>query len=136
MAACPAPLVLDGVALLWRQSAVHLGHTLHQDLNWDADAKEKRSKFISRSLEVRSQFGFAAPPQILKAVRILACDAYGSVLWQLNSLEAEAFFKAYTSCVRRIYRLPVSTFTYLVEGHLASGIPPAHRSGIAVFRMI
>ena len=79
---------------------------------------------ISRSLEVRSQFGFAAPPQILKAVRILACNAYGSILWQLNSPAAEAFFKAYTSCVRRIYRVPVSTFTYLVEGHLAAGIPP------------
>ena len=120
----PAPLVLNGVKLPWRESAVHLGHLLHQYLTWAADAKEKRGKFISRSVEVRSQFAFAAPLQILKAVRILTCDAYGSVLWRLDSAPASSFFKAYTSCVRRIFRLPISTFTYLVEGHLAAGIPP------------
>ena len=102
----------------------HLGHTLHQDLTMDADAKVRRAAFIGRSLEVRSQFGFAAPPQILTAVRILACDAYGSVLWRLASRPALAYFKAYTGCVWRIYRLPLATFTYLVEGHLAAGRPP------------
>ena len=101
---------------------MHLGHLLHQDLTWAADAKEKRGKFISRSVEVRSQFAFAAPLQTLKAVRILTCDAYGSVLWRLDSPSASAFFKSYT--IRRVYRLPVSTFTYLVEGHLAASIPP------------
>ena len=120
----PAPLVLNGVKLPWRPSAVHLGHKLHQDLTMNADAKEKRAKFISRSVEVRSQFSFAAPPQILQAVRILACDAYGSMLWRLSSPSSSAYFNAYTSCIRRIYRLPVSTHTYLVEGHLAAGITP------------
>ena len=120
----PDPLVLNGVALPWRESAVHLGHKLHQDLSMKADAREKRARFISRSVAVRSQFGFAAPPQILKAVRILACDAYGSVLWRLDAPESSAFFNSYTSCIRRIYRLPMSTHRYLVEGHLAAGIPP------------
>ena len=84
----PAPLVLNGVRLPWREKAVHLGHTLHQDLGMDADVKEKRARFIARSVEVRSQFAFAAPPQILKAVQILACDAYGSMLWRLDSAAA------------------------------------------------
>ena len=114
----------NGNVLPWRESATHLGHKLHQDLTMNADAKEKRARFISRSVEVRSQFSFAAPPQILRAVRILACDAYGSVLWRLDSPTSSAFFNAYTSCIRRIYRLPVSTHTYLVEGHLAAGITP------------
>jgi hypothetical protein len=120
----PAPLVLNGVALPWRESAVHLGHRLHQDLTWTSDIKERRARFIGRSVEVRSQFAFAAPPQILTAVRIMACDAYGAMLWRLDSDVASSYFKAYTSCVRRIYRLPISTFTYLVEGHLAAGLPP------------
>ena len=120
----PAPLTLNGVKLPWRESAVHLGHVLHQNLTWDTDAKDKRARFISRSLEVRSQFAFAAPLQILKAVRVFTCDAYGSVLWRLNSPASSAFYKAYTSCIRRIYRLPISTFTYLVEGHLSAGISP------------
>ena len=120
----PAPLRLGGVALPWQESAMHLGHRLHQDLSMTADAKEKRARFISRSVGVRSQFSFAAPPQILKEVRILACDAYGSVLWRLDSPASASFFSSYTSCIKRIYRLPISTHKYLVEGHLAAGIPP------------
>ena len=46
------------------------------------------------------------------------------MLWRLDSPSSAAFFNAYTSCIRRIYRLPVSTHTYLVEGHLAAGITP------------
>ena len=84
----PAPLVLNGVRLPWREKAVHLGHTLHQDLTLNADAKEKRARFIAKSVEVRSQFAFAAPPQILKAVQVLACNSYGSMLWRLDSAAA------------------------------------------------
>ena len=121
--AYPTPLVLNGVQLPWREKAVHLGHTLQQDLTMDADARERRAKFIARTVEVRSQFAFAAPPQILQAVKIMACDAYGSVLWRLDSPSASAFFSAYTSCLRRIWRLPLITFTFLVQGHLASNTP-------------
>ena len=120
----PQPLVLNAVVLPWRESAVHLGHTLHQDLTFNSDASVRRATFISQSLEVRSQFSFAAPLQILTAVRILCSHAYGSILWRLNSTAASSFFKAYSSCVRRIWRLPVNTFTYIVEGHLTSGVKP------------
>ena len=120
----PAPLLLNGVVLPWRTSAVHLGHTLHQDLTFQADAAQRRAGFISSSLEVREQFSFAQPAQILKAVRMLSCHAYGSVLWRLDSGEADSFFRAYSSCVRRVYRLPINTFTYLVEGHPTQGLAP------------
>ena len=54
----------------------------------------------------------------------MSCHAYGSVLWRLDSQAASSFFSAYSSCIRRIYRLPVKTFTYLVEGHLSLGLAP------------
>ena len=73
---------------------------------------------------MRNEFAFAAPAEILKSVRILCCSAYGAVLWRLDSAEASSFFKAYSSCIRRIWRLPLDTFTYLVEGHLSLGLPP------------
>ena len=50
--------------------------------------------------------------------------AYGAVLWHLDSASTSSYFKAYSSCVRRVYGLPLKTFTYLVEGHLASHQPP------------
>ena len=101
-----------------------LGHTLHQDLTFKADAGVRRAAFIASSVEVRNEFAFAAPTQVLKAVRILCCSAYGAVLWRLSSFEASSFFKAYSSCVRRIWQLPLDTYTYLVEGHLSDGVPP------------
>jgi len=119
----PTPLILNGVTLPWRERAVHLGHVLQQDLSFDADASARRAAFISRSVEVREQFSFASPVHVLKAVRILCCHAYGAVLWQLNAASTTSYFKAYNSCVKRVFRLPLNTFTYLVEGHLNSGAP-------------
>ena len=46
------------------------------------------------------------------------------MLWQLQSSSTASYFKAYSSCVRRVYGLPLNTFSYLVEGHLASHQPP------------
>ena len=80
-----------GVVLPWVRSAVHLGHTLHQGLTMSADAGVRRARFISSSDEVRSHFSFATPVQILRAVKVLSCDAYGLVLWRLDSEAATSF---------------------------------------------
>ena len=100
--------------------------SLQQNLNFDADAATRRAGFIGRSVEVRDQFSSASPAHVLKAVRILCCHGYGAVLWPLDSSSASSFFKACNSCVKRVFRLPLNTFTYLVEGHhhgLQPGIP-------------
>ena len=60
----PTPLLLNGVVLPWRKKAVHLGHTLHQDLTMDSDAAERKAQFISSSVEVREQFAFCAPQPV------------------------------------------------------------------------
>jgi hypothetical protein len=116
----PAPVQLDGKSLPWVQHAVHLGHTLHQTLAMDKDCHRARAKFIDRSVDVREQFAFAQPQQVLKMVQILCCDAYGSMLWDLRSNTAEQFFKSWNTCVKLVYRVPRSTYTYLVEGFFAS----------------
>ena len=97
--------------------------SLQQNLNFDADAATRRAGFIGRSVEVRDQFSSASPAHVLKAVRILCCHGYGAVLWPLDSSSASSFFKACNSCVKRVFRLPLNTFTYLVEGHLNAGAP-------------
>ena len=120
----PAPLTLYGKELPWVENAMHLGHQLHSSLSMDQDVKKRRAAFIARSVEVREQFSFAPPLQRLRAVQLLCCDAYGSPLWRLNSNQATSFFKAWSSCVRRAFNLPVNTFTYIVEGHLAQRFTP------------
>ena len=46
------------------------------------------------------------------------------MLWRLDSAAVSSFFNAHTSCVKRVYRLPLNTFSYLVEGHLGESTVP------------
>ena len=115
----PPPVLLDGKALPWVVTADHLGHTLHQLVTMDQDCRIKRAKFIDKTVEIRDQLGFAQPDQVLKAVEVYCCDSYGSMLWSLSSKVAEQYFKAWNTCVKLVFKIPRSTFTYLIEGYFA-----------------
>ena len=116
----PDPLQLDGKDLPWVEKADHLGHVIHQATNMEADCKRGRAKFISKSVEIRNQLSFAAPEHILHAIQVLCTDAYGSMLWSLDSDTVESFFKSWNTCVKLVYGVPRNTFTYLVEGYFAA----------------
>ena len=115
----PDPVQLGGEDLPWVESALHLGHTLHQLSNMDKDAQRARGTFISKTVDLREQLSFAQPEQVMQAVQVLCTDAYGSMLWDLGSEKAEQFFKCWNTCVKLTYSLPRDTFTYLVEGFFA-----------------
>ena len=115
----PDPVQLDGKSLPWVQHAEHLGHTLHQTVSMDMDCTRARAKFIGKSVDVRESFSFAKPDQVLQMVQLLCTDAYGSMLWDLRSSQAEQFFKCWNTCVKLVYGVPCQTFTYLVEGYFA-----------------
>ena len=61
----PAPVKLEGRELPWVESALHLGHTLHQSGSMDKDTKIWLVIFIDRSVEVCDQLHFAEPPEVL-----------------------------------------------------------------------
>ena len=115
----PAPVQLEGKDLPWVEHADHLGHTLHQLVSMDKDCNRARARFIDRSVDIRQKFFFASPDQTLKIIRIMCCDGYGSMLWNLQSESSESFFKSWNTCVKLVHGVPRSTFTYLVEGFLA-----------------
>ena len=116
----PEPVQLEGKDLPWVESADHLGHTLHQKTNMEKDCQRARARFIAKTVEIREQLSFAKPEQIMKAIQVLCTDAYGSMLWNLGSEKAEQFFKSWNTCVKLVYDVPRSTFTYLVEGFFAA----------------
>ena len=41
------------------------------------------------------------------------------MLWSLSSNTTEQFFRSWNTCVKLVYDIPRSTFTYLVEGYFA-----------------
>ena len=116
----PDPLKLAGEELPWVDTAEHLGHTLSQMTNMEKDCQRAREKFISKTIDVREQLSFAHPKQKMRAVEVMCMDAYGCMLWDLGSEASEQFFKCWNTCVKLVYGVPRNTFTYLVEGFLAS----------------
>ena len=78
-------ILLNGKDLPWVETAEHPGHTLHQLGTMDIDCNKARAKFVQKNIETREMLGFAHPEQILTAVRVFCCDAYGAMLWSLSS---------------------------------------------------
>ena len=115
----PAPVHLDGKPLPWVDHALHLGHVLHQSVTMEKDCNRARAGFIDRSVDIREQFYFAQPKQVLSMIQILCSDAHGNMLWDLQSNPAEQYFKCWNTAVKLVYGVPRSTYTYLVEGFLA-----------------
>ena len=111
----PANLVLDGKQLPWVESAVHLGHVLHQSGTMEQDTRTKRAKFIDESVEVRETFGFASPSEVLRAVKLYFGSNYGSMLWKLGSGMATRYFNAWTTFVKLAWQVPRATHSYFVE---------------------
>ena len=80
----PAPLMLNGQELPWVESATHLGHELHESGTMELDASMKRAQFIDKSVEVRTMFHWAAPAEILQALKTYCSAFYGCMLWDLS----------------------------------------------------
>ena len=99
----PAPVLLDGKPLPWVEHAVHLGHVLHQSVSMEKDCNRARAGFIDRSVDIRQQFSFAKPDQIINMIQLLCSDAYGSMLWDLKSNPAEKYFKCWKKAVKLVY---------------------------------
>ena len=85
------------------------------------DVKMKRVAFIGRSLQVREQFSFAHPMEVLRAVNIYCCDHYGGMLWDLQSNMATQYFNSWSTCVKLAWGLPRDTHTYFLD-YLSGGL--------------
>jgi hypothetical protein len=102
------------------ESALHLGHILHESDSLNQDVRVKRANFIEESTKVRETFGFASPTEVLKAVKVYVGSHYGSNLWQLDSDMANQYYSAWRTCVKLAWQVPRATHTYFVD-HLLSG---------------
>jgi hypothetical protein len=115
----PAPVQLYGRDLPWVTHATHLGHELHQDCNMDMDIKMKRAAFIKNTTDIRTQFSFALPGQVLNAICVYSAHFYGAMLWDLYGELSGQVYRSWNTCVKLVWDLPRSTHNYLVEQTLA-----------------
>ena len=123
----PDPVLLDGKELPWVEKCEHLGHVLHQTLSMESDFSRTRGSFMARASDLRDQLGFADPWTKMQAINLNCCDAYGSMLWDLQSDYCQRFFKAWNIQARLSFDVPRATHTYLVEGALCEGLASLRR---------
>ena len=117
----PANLSLYDRELPWVRTATHLGNELCEDRTMDTDTRQKRAAFIDRSLEIREQFSFAHPMEVLRAVRLYCCDHYGSMLWDLEGNMATQYFNVWNTCIKLTWGITRATHTYFLD-YLSGGL--------------
>ena len=117
----PAPLLLCGKALPYVAHATHLGHELHEDGTMTMDANMRRGAFIGKCLEVQEAFSFAAPAEVLGAIKLYCGDLYGGMLARLDSPEATKLMNCWGTAVKDVWGLHRATHRvyarWLGRGH-------------------
>jgi hypothetical protein len=126
----PVPLSLYGRELPFVRTATHLGNELCEDGSMDMDIKEKTAAFITRSLEIREQFSFAHPMEVLGAVKVYCCDHYGSMLWDLQGDLVSKYFNSWKTCVKLAWGVPRATHSYFLD-YLSGGLVTVRRDVLA-----
>ena len=121
----PSPLTLCGHNLPWVDSAIHLGHELHESGQMDHDAVVKRAQFIDKSVEVRTMFEWAAPAEVLQALKTYCSDFYGAMLWNLGGDKASQVYSAWDTAVKLAWSCPRWTRTFLLQKVLACDMTSA-----------
>ena len=80
--------------------ADHLGNILTEQGTMEQDAAVKRAKFIQSSVEIREQFKFAAPAEVVKALKVYSNSFYGCNLWDLGGDKAKQVYTAWNTAVK------------------------------------
>ena len=89
------------------------------------DTVVKRAQFIDKSVEVRNMFEWAAPAEVLQALKTYCSDFYGSMLWELGGDKAAQVFSAWNTAVKLTWSCPRWTRTFLLQQVLSCGFTSA-----------
>ena len=117
----PAPLLLGGHVLPFVAQADHLGNILTEQGSMEQDTAVKRARFIQSSVEIREQFKFAAPAEVVKALKVYSNSFYGCNLWDLGGDKAKQVYTAWNTAVKLAWGCPQWTRTYFLQQMLCCG---------------
>ena len=129
----PAPLMLCGRELPYVKQADHLGNMLTEQGDMEHDAAIKRAKFIQSSVEIREVFKFAAPEEVVKAMRTYSSSFYGSNLCDLGGDKAKQVYTAWNTSIKLAWGCPQQTRTYFLQQMMCCGFPSAKTDILARF---
>ena len=117
----PASLVLCVRELPYVRQAEHLGNMLTEEGTMEQDTVMKRARFIQSSVEIRTLFSFAAPAEVLHALKVYSSSFYGSCLWDLGGMKAKQVYSAWNTTVKLVWYCPLWTRTFFLQQLLSCG---------------
>ena len=91
----------------------------------EKDASIKRAQFIDASVKTRTMFHFAAPQEIIKALKVYNNSFYGSNLWDFQGEKVEQVFSAWKTAVKLSWGCPQNTRSYIMQQILSCGFTSA-----------
>ena len=117
----PAPLMLSGRPLPYVRQATHLGHEFCETGTMETDTRMRRGALIGRFLEVQEAFSFAAPTEVLGAIKLYCGDLYGGMLSPIYSQAVKQLTNCWNTAVKDVWGVPRQTHTvftrWLAGGH-------------------
>ena len=110
-------MVLCGNKLPWVEKGKHLGMRIDGKVNnlLTKDILEKRARYIQSCNELVQEFSYTSSRTKAYINRVFNSHAYGSILWHLDSKEANMLYNSWSTSIRRIFRLDRKTHRYLIE---------------------
>ena len=84
------------------------------------DSIRAKSSFKRRANDIRDQLHFCSGDQKMTAVNLHCTDAYGVLLYDLQSEYASSLFKQWSVQARLAHGVRMETHTRVVEGFLCS----------------
>ena len=100
--------------LEWKQSIVHLGHTLEHDLSNCASLKNACIDFMTRSNSILSKFRHCDPSIIVDLVKTYATTYFGSVTWKFSNSFADSLNNKFKTMMRVCCGLDNTTHSDLI----------------------
>lgn len=91
----------------------------------DQDTLIKRAKFIQESVKTRELFKFAAPSEVVKALKVYNSSFYGSSLWNLNGDKTRQVYTAWNTAVKLAWGCPQQTRSFFLDNLLSCGFSSA-----------
>ena len=120
----PENINLKGLNLPWVATADHLGHTFNDQGNMSNDIRIKRATFIDKAEDICFNLDWAHPNEKLRSADIYLSSHYGSNLWLFQSKEAQMYFNSWNYFVKKSWKVPIMTHTYIVHNTLAKLFVP------------
>ena len=98
--------LLDGHPLHFSDTATHLGHLLHYNLDDTDDVARVCSEMCRKANSILHTFGSCSPPVKNQLVVTHCLSLFGSVLWRLDCRKIKSLDVAFNNLLRRIWKLP------------------------------